>query len=180
MKILVIGRNPMGHNTVARAGRFWGTTPKLVEVVDVKAGDYIKTVDRRGDKLDEPVPCIEGDDPPPVEVEVKNTTTGRMDKRLVPDPERIGRMALAELERDDRITIKQTDTVSQDASDAAVGAARAEVMRQATEILELKARVAELEAGKDLKEALAENAELKAMLEAQTSPKTKGKAKEAA
>lgn len=162
----------MGHSSVARAGRFWSSDARLVEVVDVKAGDYLKVVDKHGNRLPdtnekgEPIahPCVDGDDPPPVPVKAPNPTTGKIEERLMPDPDRIGHLSLVELESDKRITIKQTDTVSQDAADAAVGAARAEVTRLSMENLELKARVAQLESGDAFKATLAELAEVKAKL----------------
>ncbi len=162
MKILVIGNNPMGHTSVARAGRFWSKTPKLVEVVAVKAGEYLTdAIDINGNRI----PCDDGDDPPMVEVPSVNASTGKSSVRMVPDPERIGRKSYEALASDPRITIKQTDSVSEDAADAAVGAARGEVSRLSTENMELKARIAKLESGDVLKEALAELAEFRAMTE---------------
>lgn len=180
MKIMVRGSSNQGRSFVVRARRFWSCTDwKLVEVVDVKAGEYFIGVDENGMKI----PCSEGADPPDVQVPWKNPTTDVMGTKMVPDPDRIGRNSYQTLVDDGRLSIKQTDSVSQEAADAGLAVARAEVSRLSDENLSLKARVAELETGEALKTALADIDTLKAQLTAQAEDasasggKAKGKGK---
>lgn len=139
MKISVQGRSAQGHANVARAGRFWPCGSAVV--VDVLEQE---------------------DDPPPIQVEVRNRATNRMEKQDRPNPTVIGQATYRRLLDDARLVIKQTDTITQAAADAAMEAARAEVGRLSEENLKLKARVAELESGVSLKDALAKVAALEA------------------
>ena len=174
MKIMVRGSSNQGRSFVVRARRFWSCTDwKLVDVVDVKAGEYFVGVDDAGMKI----PCSEGADPPDVEVPWKNPTTGVMGTKMTPDPDRIGRTSYKSIVEDGRLSIQQSDSVSQEAADAGIKAARAEVVRLSDENLSLKARVAELETGEALKTALAEVDTLKAQLTAPAEDANGGKAK---
>ena len=180
MKIMVRGSLNQGRSFVVRARRFWSCTDwKLVEVVDVKKGDYFTGVDDAGMKI----PCSEGADPPDVEIPWKNPTTGVMGTKMTPDPDRIGRTSYKSIVEDGRLSIQQSDSVSQEAADAGIKAARAEVARLSDENLSLKARVAEFETGEALKAALADIDALKAQLTAQAEDasanggKAKGKGK---
>jgi hypothetical protein len=155
MKILVRGSSDRSRPWIGRARRTWSCTDwKLVEVVDVKAGEYSFGSNN--------TPCAEGDDPPDIEIPWKNPTTNLMGTKMVPDPDRIGQKSYRQLVDDARISIKQTDTVTSEAADAAVEAARREVARLSEENLFLKARVASLESGEALKAALGEIEALKA------------------
>lgn len=139
MQITVQARSMRGHAQLARAGRFWPTAEaKLVEVLDGE------------------------EDPPEISVDWRNPTTGRIEKKSRPDPDRVGQRTYRALLADTRLVIKETGAVNQQAADAAIAVAREEVTRMSEMNLSLKARIAGLEAGDAFKDLVAENAELKA------------------
>lgn len=137
MKITVQGRSGRNRPWVARAGRFWPTdVPKLVEVVDTE------------------------EDPPSIKVKVRNPTTGRDEMQSRPDPDRIGLASYRTLEADSRLSIKQLDSVGQEAADAVMAAAQEEVARLSRENLELKGHLAQLSSGDAMTSAVEEIAHL--------------------
>ncbi len=136
MRITVQANHPH-HSQLARAQRFWPTKEALeVEVIDSE------------------------DDPPPVKVKVKNSTTGQMVDQERPNPTKIGRRTLAILRADHRLSIQQLDSINSRAADAAVGAAQAEVSRLAAELTDEKSKRAGVEA--QLAEATTRIGELEA------------------
>lgn len=126
MRITVQANSRSGRSHLPRAGRFWPTTEALeVEVLDSE------------------------EDPPPVLVEVRNNTTGRIEKQARPNPVVIGQATLRALENDTRLSIKQHEGVAVRAAEAAIAAARGRVQEQAGQIMELQAEVASLGASLD-------------------------------
>lgn len=180
MRVVVQGISTQGLSEIASASMH----VRMGEGKDAKP-----ILDANGDKIWDPgqgrffptahpgreIEVLEQDeDPPEVEIEIPNGTTGRLDKVRRPDPERMGRMSYDALMADQRFRIVQTQAVDSRAANAEVAAARAAVSRMAAELSDAQVALASLQAEHDaLKE---EHAEVVKQLDDATSPavKTKG------
>jgi hypothetical protein len=123
MRVLIQALSVDGFSHLWRADRPWPTgEPIEVEVLDQDA------------------------DPPPVMVEVPNSTTGKIMLEPRADPLRMGRASFALVKADKRMRIMQTADVNAAGADAAVQAAREEVQRMAGELADARVEIAKLKA----------------------------------
>lgn len=121
MRVLIQALSQQGGSRLCRAGRFFPTSDPLeVEVLDQEQ------------------------DPPPIEVMVPNGTTGRMQKETRPDPVRMGQASYRAVKADRRMRLIEEGAVNSAAADAAVQAARAEVMRMSGELSDARVEIAKL------------------------------------
>ena len=135
MRVKIGGHSPFDIPHLACAGRFFPTKGyREVEVLD------------------------QDEDPPPQKNRVKNPTTEQWQVLEVPDQDVMGRKSYQLIMDDGRFTVIQTDVVDARISGAEVAAARAEVARQASLILDHQTSLSR--AGVELEKGEARIAEL--------------------
>lgn len=123
MRVQIRAHSPMAVPFVWKAGRPFSTT------------DF-----REVDVLDQ------DEDPPEITNDVPNHTTGGTRKVTVADPDRMGRISFAMIEKDGRFSTKQTDGVDSTIANASVAAARKEVSRLSSDLTNANIKIGELEA----------------------------------
>jgi hypothetical protein len=152
MRVKIGGHSPLDVPHLACAGRFFPTKgTREVEVLD------------------------QDDDPPPQINKVRNPTTDLIEDLKVPDQNVMGRRSYQLILDDGRFTVQETSGVDARISGAEVAAARAEVARQASIILDHQGTIAKVTAERDI--ALARVAELEAPAAPVTPEEPKGKKK---
>jgi hypothetical protein len=87
----------------------------------------------------------QADDPPPIEIEVKNGETGRQEKQSRPDPLRMGRRSFEEIKKDNRFRILADPDTNTRISAAELEAAKRQAADTARELVAAKAAIAGLE-----------------------------------
>lgn len=123
------------------AGRFFPGGQRIdLEVLDQEADFQVEkpSADGRGVK-------VEHDPKTSHEIDVKNATTGLMEKQRRPHPTRIGLKAYRELQADPLLSIFEGGQHSEELSQAALDAARKQASDLAGELVDQKAKVATLE-----------------------------------
>lgn len=151
MRVKIGAHSPLGVPHLACAGRFFPTNGyREVEVLD------------------------QDGDPPPQINKVRNATTDQLVDLEVPDQNIMGRRSYELILADGRFTVQETAGVDARISGAEVAAARAQVARLASTILDHEGTIAKVSAERDI--ALARVAELEAAA-APATEEPKGKKK---
>lgn len=145
MRVKIGGHSPLDVPHLACAGRFFPC--KGVREVEVLDQEH---------------------DPPPQINKVRNATTDLLMDLEVPDQAIMGRRSYQMILDDGRFTVQETAGVDARISGAEVAAARAEVARQASAILDHQGTIAKVTAERDI--ALARVAELEAAATAVVTP----------
>lgn len=144
-----------GHSYRACAQRFFPSG----EAVD------LEVLDQEDDfEIVQPDGSVTYDPATTIEIDVANSTTGRLQKAKRPHPTRIGQRAYREIKEDQVLRIMEGGSLSGEISQAALDAARRQASDLAGKLVDAESGRAE--AGAKLEAALAELAEAKAALEA--------------
>jgi hypothetical protein len=137
MRVKIHARSPVpGVHFLARAGRFFSSgETREIEVLD------------------------QDDDPPEIQIERVNASTGRKQMVGSPDPDRMGRRSYQEILDDTRLSVHETGAISGAIADSQVQAARALSVRLTGQVADLEVENAKLTA--QLAAALEEIEDLK-------------------